>query len=329
MGRLLKPQDRLNSIGKYFPYGEDRVNPTPANPPNGQEKFATYTRDAETGLDYAYQRYYASGLGRFMTVDSSNSSGHPQNPSSWNRYVYAVQNPLNIVDPTGDEGIPADCYEYSSNCLIYYFAYNFGGGGSGDYEKQRPDPRGKFVPGASLVTNAAEARRALIYAINHLSASCQKVLAAAGDPSTVLLATADAIHFYNGAAQASTLLSTIPGVAPVQGTQTTLGGAVGKSYAVTLLGAAGGLAVSNTVDLGAAFFNATYPAPAGAPPLSYSQQVAGQLTTLLHEELHFLDQAANDPQLESDFRIGPSPLNSNMNPIDYWLTNGCPQTPKQ
>ena len=62
-GRLLKPQDRLSSIGKYFPYGEDRYTPTPANPANGTEKFATYTRDTETGLDYAYQRYYAAGLG--------------------------------------------------------------------------------------------------------------------------------------------------------------------------------------------------------------------------------------------------------------------------
>ncbi len=48
-GRLLKPQDRLSSIGKYFPYGEDRYTPTPANPANGTEKFATYTRDTETG----------------------------------------------------------------------------------------------------------------------------------------------------------------------------------------------------------------------------------------------------------------------------------------
>jgi hypothetical protein len=28
--------------GKYFPYGEDRYSPYPANPANGQEQFATY-----------------------------------------------------------------------------------------------------------------------------------------------------------------------------------------------------------------------------------------------------------------------------------------------
>ncbi len=100
-GRLLKPQDRLNSIGKYFPYGEDRVNPTPANPPNGQEKFATYTRDAETGLDYAYQRYYTAGLGRFMTPDPLDASATPTAPQSWNRYDYTHGDPINHLDPTG------------------------------------------------------------------------------------------------------------------------------------------------------------------------------------------------------------------------------------
>ena len=94
-GRLLKPQDRLNSIGKYFPYGEDRYSPHPANPTNGKEKFATYTRDAETGLDYAYQRYYTAGLGRFMTVDPKASSQRLAKPQSFDRYSYALNDPIN------------------------------------------------------------------------------------------------------------------------------------------------------------------------------------------------------------------------------------------
>jgi RHS repeat-associated protein len=100
-GRLLKPQDRLNSIGKYFPYGEDRTSPSPANPTNGQEKFATYTRDAETGLDYAYQRYYTAGLGRFMTPDPYGRSGHPYAPQSWNRYEYVHGDPVGHTDSLG------------------------------------------------------------------------------------------------------------------------------------------------------------------------------------------------------------------------------------
>ena len=105
-GRLLKPQDRLNSIGKYFPYGEDRYSPSPANPPNGQEKFATYTRDAETGLDYAYQRYFSAGLGRFMTPDpykaAAKSVDNPADPKTWNRYPYAGNDPINLSDRMGN-----------------------------------------------------------------------------------------------------------------------------------------------------------------------------------------------------------------------------------
>jgi RHS repeat-associated protein len=100
-GRLLAPHDRLSSNGKYFPYGEDRTNPSPANPSNGVEKFATYTRDSSTGLDYAYQRYYTSGLGRFLTADPLGRSASSYSPQSFNRYTYAGGDPTNSNDPTG------------------------------------------------------------------------------------------------------------------------------------------------------------------------------------------------------------------------------------
>jgi RHS repeat-associated protein len=100
-GRLLQGQDRLNSIGKYFPYGEDRTNPSPANPPNGQEKFATYTRDAESGLDYAYQRYYTSGIGRFLTPDKNSGSASSGEPQAYNRYTRVSGDPTNRRDEIG------------------------------------------------------------------------------------------------------------------------------------------------------------------------------------------------------------------------------------
>src|SRR5205807_3301170 len=40
-------QDRLSSVGKYYPFGEERNSPPTAN---DQVKFATYTRDSATGL---------------------------------------------------------------------------------------------------------------------------------------------------------------------------------------------------------------------------------------------------------------------------------------
>jgi RHS repeat-associated protein len=55
--------DRLGSIGKFYPYGVERPSATA----NGTEKFTGYFRDAETGLDYADQRYESPGTGRFLT----------------------------------------------------------------------------------------------------------------------------------------------------------------------------------------------------------------------------------------------------------------------
>ena len=100
-GRLLAYEDRLQSVGKYFPYGEDRYNPNPPNPANDQEKFATYTRDAVSGLDFAVNRYYSAGLGRFMSADPYSSTAGSREPQGWNRYPYAQGDPVNHYDPKG------------------------------------------------------------------------------------------------------------------------------------------------------------------------------------------------------------------------------------
>jgi RHS repeat-associated protein len=87
--------DRLGSIGKYFPYGQERPSATT----DGKEKFATYFRDSETGLDYAENRYHQPGMGRFATVDRG--PAHTADPGSWNRYAYGGGDPVNHNDPSG------------------------------------------------------------------------------------------------------------------------------------------------------------------------------------------------------------------------------------
>src|SRR6516164_576024 len=60
---------RANSSGesmRYYPYGEERTST-----PDNREKFGTYTRD-NPSQDYADQRYYAAGTGRFNTPDPQN-----------------------------------------------------------------------------------------------------------------------------------------------------------------------------------------------------------------------------------------------------------------
>jgi len=104
--------DRLGSVRwnaasgshTYYPYGAE-YNATP----NNTEKYATYTRDNLTGLDYAMNRYFYSAWGRFMSPDPYSGSAHLGNPQSWNRYTYTTNDPVNRRDPQGlndDDGSP-------------------------------------------------------------------------------------------------------------------------------------------------------------------------------------------------------------------------------
>jgi RHS repeat-associated protein len=75
-------------------------------------------RDNETGLDYFGARYYASVQGRFTgadpydinferqeTVDQEEADAlfadYIDQPQHWNRYSYALNNPLRYIDPDG------------------------------------------------------------------------------------------------------------------------------------------------------------------------------------------------------------------------------------
>jgi RHS repeat-associated protein len=119
--------DRLGSIGKFYPFGQEKPSATA----NDTEKFTGYFRDASTGLDYADQRYHQPGRGRFMTPDPYQNSAGPQDPGSWNRYAYTRGDPVNRIDPTGLDdcdndpwdcqdsggigGMPSGCY-YAGQC---------------------------------------------------------------------------------------------------------------------------------------------------------------------------------------------------------------------
>jgi hypothetical protein len=52
--------DRLGSIRKFYPYGVERPSATA----NDTQKFTGDFRNAETGLDYADQRYQSPETGR-------------------------------------------------------------------------------------------------------------------------------------------------------------------------------------------------------------------------------------------------------------------------
>ena len=140
-GKRLGTYDRLgtakfnqqNSLAQsFYPYGEDRGTIQP----NDSLKFATYTRDTATGLDYADQRYYANNFGRFMSPDPSGRGTRGSSPSTLNQYSYVLGDPINYIDPRGlycvvdGEPLPMDqttCEEIGGS----WVPGDCGGAGSG------------------------------------------------------------------------------------------------------------------------------------------------------------------------------------------------------
>ncbi|MGA2198460.1 MAG: RHS repeat-associated core domain-containing protein [Nitrososphaerales archaeon] len=62
-------------------------------------KYTGQLYDAATGLYYFGNRFYDPSMGKFLTADFT--GGVQSDPQSLNRYAYARDNPLAIVDPSG------------------------------------------------------------------------------------------------------------------------------------------------------------------------------------------------------------------------------------
>jgi RHS repeat-associated protein len=82
----------------YYPFGEEAPGTTPhvAEP----KKFTGHERDSG-GLDYMHARFYDYSMGRFLSVDPIPNSVGLDAPQSWNRYSYALNNPVGNIDPDG------------------------------------------------------------------------------------------------------------------------------------------------------------------------------------------------------------------------------------
>ena len=74
--------------------------------------YTGYEKDNESGLDFAQARYYNSSHGRYTSVDPLTASSQTDNPQTFNRYSYVVNDPLNLVDPSGLSPCSAE-YSYS------------------------------------------------------------------------------------------------------------------------------------------------------------------------------------------------------------------------
>lgn len=86
----------LKGVTEYDAFGAPRTSPSlPASFGFTGEQF-----DTEIGLLFLRARYYDPKIGRFISADPFPPSA--LNPQTLNRYIYVEDNPVNLVDPSGD-----------------------------------------------------------------------------------------------------------------------------------------------------------------------------------------------------------------------------------
>ena len=107
-------------------------------------KFTGKERDTESNLDNFGARFDFSSIGRFMSPDPLMASATVRDPQTWNRYAYALNNPLRFIDPDGMKEVSAEDCKKDANCVtvkvnVIYDQNANGGKGLTDNQKKAFD----------------------------------------------------------------------------------------------------------------------------------------------------------------------------------------------
>jgi len=70
---------------------------------NDANRYGMLDHDYESDTEHAQFRQYNSAQGHWLSPDPCSGSYDPSNPQSFNRYVYVLDNPLSLTDPSGLE----------------------------------------------------------------------------------------------------------------------------------------------------------------------------------------------------------------------------------
>lgn len=112
---VLDEEGNVVERADYLPYGNDRLRIDNSPSENDDHKFTGKEKDDETGLYYYGARYYDSIIGKFVSQDPW--PGDSKDPQTFNKYVYAKNNPSRYIDETGEK---ASEYQPSSlNTMDY------------------------------------------------------------------------------------------------------------------------------------------------------------------------------------------------------------------
>ena len=115
----------LSSL-RYTAFGEIRAA---SSTTTTDYRYTGQRSEAEIGLYYYVARFYDPVLGRFISADTI--IPNPNSSSSWDRFGYVQNNPINLIDPSGNKACSSDggifdtCIDPLSITLPE-FAQNFG-----------------------------------------------------------------------------------------------------------------------------------------------------------------------------------------------------------
>ena len=265
---------RANSNGetmRYYPYGEERTATA-----DNREKFGTYTRDSAT-QDYADQRYYAVGMGRFNSPDPSKGV-NPSKPASWNKYSYVVGDPINLRDrrglwysQAGGDGDDGDDDEPED--LDMDDGSGTGSGGEGTSGSEQRKQGGGASPAVDQNTNSNARGLLKQRLVNFKDSNCWKVLSHEGIKVQNILDHYNDENFYDVRDGSQFANQTQANIGIAGSDQTTLSASLGGSDAVTV--GTLGSASTTAVLLGKQYFFT-------------GNTDANRQNSLLHEMLHAL-----------------------------------------
>jgi len=100
LGQIISRRD-------FKPFGEE-ISRTGYGADVVRKKFTGYEKDDESSLNFAQARYQNSNVGRFTSPDEPLFDQWEGKPQTWNLYVYALNNPLRITDPSGTGHVDKD-----------------------------------------------------------------------------------------------------------------------------------------------------------------------------------------------------------------------------